>query len=485
MDRRRHQSGQTLIVVIFVTMIAAMLVLASLSWATSSVFQTASSARGDIALEAAEAGVNVYISRLVENPQYWLNYVDSTEDPRIDSTTGGTVNPGSAWTPGHAWTYPSKITTWSTLQNARFGAAKYNIRVFQDPQDANSVFVQSTATIGTATPVTKSIVAQISPESIANYQMISNASIAYGSTATTTGKIYSAQDVVHQGTAIGAIYAASQVCRNDAFGTNCTKSDATDPAFSVGGAYDSTTTPSFNDKFPTPIDFTTFTSSISNIQAAAKSTGLYLNNTANSAWMLQFLSTGQVRVYPVTNTSDPGTAIGTLGCPTTYTMPTGNAPFYVYSQQPVIIGNGNNLTDSCGQTTGARDSVVNGQVTVATPGNLYVGGNISYQGNTNSVLGLIAANNLIISQIAPSTLNWRAATLAQSGQWYTSSTTATKTAMNFTGSIATAQGGYASMFSSRTYNYDQQLQSIRPPLFPTIENSWSIQYWHEVSPPAQ
>jgi hypothetical protein len=128
--------------------------------------------------------------------------------------------------------------------------------------------------------------------------------------------------------------------------------------------------------------------------------------------------------------------------------------------------------------------VVNGQVTVATPGNLYIGGNISYASGTQSVLGLIASANLIISQFAPQTLSWRAATLAQSGQWYTDTSSATHTSMTFTGSIATAQGGYASMFASRTYNYDQILQTLRPPLFPTIENSWSIQYWHEVSPPA-
>ena len=66
MRRRRQQSGQTLIVVIFISAIAALLVIASLSWAQSSVFQTAASNRSDIALEAAEAGVQVYISRLVE-----------------------------------------------------------------------------------------------------------------------------------------------------------------------------------------------------------------------------------------------------------------------------------------------------------------------------------------------------------------------------------------------------------------------------------
>src|ERR1019366_1944663 len=199
--RATRQSGQTLIAVIFITAIAALLVLASLSWAQSSVFQTANSNREDIALEAAQAGIQVYVSRLVENPQYWLEYVDTAEAPRTNSSTGAVVAPGTAWPTGASWTYPSKIQTWQSLQNASFGQANYNIRVFPDPTDQNSVLVQSTAEVGTGPPVVRSVEAQISPDSIANYQMISNASISYGSTATTTGKIYSAQDIVHQGTA--------------------------------------------------------------------------------------------------------------------------------------------------------------------------------------------------------------------------------------------------------------------------------------------
>ncbi len=479
-----HQSGQTLIVVICITAIAALLVLASLSWAQSSIFQTANSNRQDIALEAAQAGVQVYISRLVENPQYWLSYVDTAEDPRINSSTGGTVAPGTAWPSGAKWTYVARIQTWHPLQNARFGQASYNIRVFPNPSDPTSMFVQSTAEVGTGTPVVRSVDALISPESIANYQMISNASIAYGSSATTTGKIYSARDVVHQGTAVGAIYAQHEVCRNDSSGATCLKSDATDPAFSVGGAFDSTTVPAFSDKFPTPIDFTTFTQAIGNIQAAAKATGVYENSSAVNAWEIQFLASGQVRIYPVTNTPDPGVSIGNLGCPTTVTMPSGNSPFYMYFQQPVIVGNGQNLTDACGTTTGVRDSVVNGQVTVASQSNVYIGGNISYAAGTYSVLGLVATSNMIISQFAPQNLNWRAATLAQSGQWITDTSSTTHTSMTFTGSIATANGGYASMFGTRTYNYDPVLQTLRPPLYPTLENSWAIQYWHEVSPPA-
>jgi type II secretory pathway pseudopilin PulG len=484
MRRATRQSGQTLIAVIFITAIAALLVLASLSWAQSSVFQTANSNREDIALEAAQAGVQVYVSRLVENPQYWLEDVDTAEDPRTNSSTGAVVAPGTAWPTGASWTYPSKIQTWHPLQNARFGQANYNIRVFPDPTDQNSVLVQSTAEVGTGPPVVRSVEAQISPDSIANYQMISNASISYGSTATTTGKIYSAQDVVHQGTALGAIYAEHEVCRNDSSGATCLKSDATDPAFSVGGAYDSTTTPSCSAKFPTPIDFTTFTGAISNIEAAAQATGVYENSSAVSAWEIQFQSSGHVLIFPVTNTSDPGVSIGTLGCPTSVAMPSGNAPFYMYFQQPVIVGDDQNITDACRATSGERDSVVNGQVTVASQSNLYIGGNISYASGTSSVLGLIAANNVIISQFAPQNLSWRAATLAQSGEWMTDTSSTTHSSMTFTGSIATAQGGYASMFGTRTYNYDTVLQTLRPPLFPVIENSWAVQYWHEVTPPA-
>ncbi len=73
----------------------------------------------------------------------------------------------------------------------------------------------------------------------------------------------------------------------------------------------------------------------------------------------------------------------------------------------------------------------------------------------------------------------------QNGQWRTNTGSNTHGGtMTFTGSTATADGGYASMFSNRVYNYDTTLQSLRPPLFPTIEGSWGVSYWREVTPPS-
>lgn len=483
--RRAGASGQSLIATIMITSIAALLVIASLAWARGSTSQSTRAARGDVALQAAEAGVQLYLSRIVEDPRYWRHYVDAAEDPRVNTTSGGVVAPGLAWPAGANWTYSGTSTTWVPLQDARFGRASYSLRVLPTVGDSSSITVQSTARVmpsGGKNPVVRSVQARISPLSIADFQMISNQSISYGTGATTTGKLYSAGNIVHSGTALAPLYAANLICRSSS-SLSCSGSQATNPAFQAG-AFDKTTSPSFRQKFPTPIDFSSFTEDLTDIRAAAQATGVYRTAPDATAWMVQFVGTGQVRIWKVTGaTTDLGRSIPALQCPETITLPGGNQPFFMYFEQSVIVGNGNNLTDTCRSTSGARSSVVDGQVTLATRNNVYIGNDIAYETDTDDVLGLIAAGELIIGEYSPSDLNWRAATLAQNGQWRTNTGATTKGTMTFTGSTATSDGGYASMFATRVYNYDPTLQSLRPPLFPTLEGSWQVTYWREVTPP--
>jgi len=483
--RRRMQSGQSMISVIGFTSIVALLVIASLTWARSSTNQSTRTARGDLALEAAEAGVQLYISRMVEDPRYYRRYVDTAEDPRTNTTAGGVVAPGSAWPTGNNWSYSGAPSTWIPLQNARFGQASYSLRVSPVPSDPSAVLVQSTARVmpsGGNNPIVKSVQARIQPISIADFQMISDATIVYGSSATTTGKLYSSQDIIHSGTALAPVYAKNLACRSG--GSGCSGSQATNSAFQ-GGAFDKTTTPSFSAKFPTPIDFTSFTQDISDIKAAAQATGVYRNDATANGWMVQFLSTGQVRIWKITGSSNLGVTVNQLQCPTTVTLPGGATPFYMYFEQPAVVGNGNNVTDACNATSGTRASVVDGQVTLASKTNIYIGNNISYETDGDDVLGLVAGGEMIMSENTPNSLTWRAATLAQNGQWRTNTGSTTHNGtMTFTGSTATSDGGYASMFNNRVYNYDTTLQSLRPPLFPTIEGSWGVSYWREVTPPS-
>ncbi len=56
--------------------------------------------------------------------------------------------------------------------------------------------------------------------------------------------------------------------------------------------------------------------------------------------------------------------------------------------------------------------------------------------------------------------------------------------MLYIGSQTTADGGYASMFATREYQYDDTLQRLRPPFYPILEGSWDTFYWRQVQPPA-
>jgi hypothetical protein len=485
-SRAAAQRGQSLIAVLALTSILLLLVVTSLTFARSSASQGARDARGSIALQAADAGVNQYLSRIVEDPQYYNRYVDPAEDPRVDSS-GAVFPPGSDWTPGETWTYAGSSTTWMPLQDSRFGVASYSLRITPptsgSPTGSDTVTVQSTARVqptGTTATQQRSIQAQIKPQSIADFQMISAESILYGPGATTTGKLYSAKDITHRGIAKAPVYAQNLACRSGGLG--CSSSEATSTGFE-GGAYDSTTTPAFSDVFTTPIDFSNFTSSLSTIASAAAVTPNHsFNDATAAAWLIQFLSNGTAKIWKVTGTTN-GATLGALGCPVTVALASGNAPSYFYFEQSVVVGNGNAVTDSCSSTSGARPSVVDGRITVATNSNVYIGGNISYETPGDDVLGLLSANELVITEYAPTNLSWRAATLAQNGKWRTNTGNTIRSSMVFTGSTATSDGGYASMFTTREYKYDPTLQFLRPPLFPILEGTWQTAYWREVSPP--
>lgn len=476
------QAGVSLITTMAMTGVLALLVLASLSFARSSNQQTARQGRTDIALQVADAGVNQYASRLVEDPRYYDHWVDTAEDPRIDPY-GAVHAPGTAWTPGVSWTYAGPSQTWSQIQNARFGTAAYSLRISPPASGSDLVTIQSTGQSNrdSPKPVTRSVQSQIHPSSIADFQIISNATIHYGTTATTTGKLYSAVDINHEGVAKAPAYAQHYVCSTGS-STGCSSSSRPSSVYQAG-AYDSVTNPSFQKKFPTPIDFSQFTQSLLDIKDAATTGGTAWNDPTASAWEVQFLADGRARVFKITNTSDPGQSINTMGCPATVNVPANGA---MYFEQSVIVSDATNKTDTCSATVGPRASIVNGRVTIATKGNVYIGGNISYASSGDDVLGLIAANEVIITKYTPSVLTWRAASLAQSGQWrtYQGNSDGNHSSMTYTGSQTTSDGGYASMFNTRTYQYDDTLQRLRPPFYPILEGSWNTYYWREVLPPA-
>ena len=365
------------------------------------------------------------------------------------------------------------------MQDARFGSAAYSLRITPPPVGSDLVTIEATGRTARdgAPGQFRAVQAQIHPSSIADFQMISNRSIKYGSSATTTGKLYSSEDINHQGVAEAPAYAQRRVCSHSGF--LCGNSTYTGSDVYRSGAFDSTTTPSFNEVFPTPIDFNQFTQNRLDLKDAAEADGIARNDPSASGWLVQFLSNGKVRIWRIHSSANLGHEMRGLDCPETLDVPENGA---MYFEQSVVISDGEGLTDACGGG-GQRDSVVNGRVSISTPGTIFIGGNIEY--GADSVLGLIAAQEIVITDYTPRVLVWRAATLAQGGQWRTNrgSNDGRHDSMTYIGAQATANGGYASQFLQREYQYDEVLQRLRPPFYPIIEGSWTTRYWREVTPP--
>jgi hypothetical protein len=472
--RRPGQSGQSLILVLVTCSILAVLVGTVLRQSQGTTSGTTRDARGAVALQAADAGVSRYVSRLVTDPLYWSHYVDQAEDTRLDPTDGNRAYaPGSAWPAGKTtWTYST--ASWTGIQPAtdRFGKAQYRLRI-TPPTNSDVVTIRSVGrTLGSGANVrTRQVQAQVRPGSLADFQALSNTSISYGSSATTTGKIYSANDVNHDGTAKGTVYAVDRVTGNSSF---------------EGGKYDRLTNPTTTQLYPSGVPFSQFTDDLADIKAAATSQGNLFNDATAKGWLVQLTAAGQANVWRITSGTSAGLAstlntLSTAECnsSTTYSRTINNFSVMWFTQ-PVVIGSGDNPCT----TTGALDSVVDGRVTIGSADDVYVGGNISYETSGDDTLGLIATSDLIITDYAPSTMTWRAATLAQTGQWKTNGSSGSKSSMSFTGSQAMYNGGSAPMFNSRFYNYDDTLVYQRPPLFPTIEGTWETVYWREVDPAA-
>jgi hypothetical protein len=285
--------------------------------------------------------------------------------------------------------------------------------------------------------------------------MLANADISYGSTATTYGKIYAgidshgvAHSVTHAGAAYADVYAEGSVLGS--------------PALRNGArTYGSSTIRSV---VKSPINFNDFLASLVDIQRASQAGGVFLNNPAVDGWRLTFSAAGTFTAQTCTKASgrDIAQTSPTCGVAATYSVPTNGA---IYVGQSAIVS-----------------GVVNGRVTVATNANIVIGGNLSYQAAGDDVLGLVAASDMIVAQWTPSTLSWRAATIAQSGAWRSWSNDGSHASMTFQGSTSTNLGGSMGMFQTRVYQYDDTLLYLQPPWFPTVDGAFTILLSRELAP---
>lgn len=468
--RLKRDDGFAMITVLGMIVLLSVLAFAMLDVMDGEASRSKTQVKHDTAYQAAEAGVDEYISKLIDDRLYYVHFVHPGESTRQSVASARIVAPGTTWgqADGNSWTYPRGKDNWYGSQKLANGY-EYNLEIAPPTAAQPLIHILSTGRPVGDPDVRdwRELEVMLRPSSVSDYQMFADADISYGSGATTYGKIYAGIDangvkhnVQHDGIAYGDIYAEGSISGSATMMNGAQKYDAS----------------TIRTIIKSPINFSSFLASLVDIRGAAGAGGIVEDNSAVDAWWLTFQANGQVTVQSCTKVSgrNIGDAKPTCGAATPLSIPSNGA---IYTGQPVIVS-----------------GVVNGRVTIGSASDIYVGGNLTYQQDGDDVLGLVASHSVIVAQWVPTVLTWRAATIAQSGAWrsygYDPQTRANEpnyignfrlSSMTFTGSTATYGGGSMSLFNSRVYQYDQSLVYLPPPWFPTIQDAYTVVLSREIA----
>jgi hypothetical protein len=521
--RVAEETGVALILVMFVVTLLIAVSVALPALTLSEQTRSNTSVRTSAALQAAEAGLNVYIADLTEDTGFYLDYLAAGEARRTSNGVQYPTTPGEnadanvslspSWSRTTAWTYPSDITTdpgWRAVSGSSY---QYLLEVFPDAIHPNNVRIVS---IGRPTPSGaapasdktnyRAVEGYLNALSISDFQMLSAADIGYGSTATTSGWLYATVDdsgnpasISHSGTATADLFT------EDTLSSYSGNTNLVSPA----RKYASDSSPSVRTIISAPITFSALRQSPQiapvgggqgAIQLNAASDGITLDPASNipNAWWLKFQPGGTVDVYSCTKAYGTSRYGGTTYYPVEYSEPT-----CTFVQTYILNATGEDIYST---EDVIISGTVDGQVTVYTAGggrassgdgsyatgNIVIADNISYAHPGSNVLGAVAKQNVIIACWQPqNNLSWTAATISLNGRWESDYDgglnprcgAGSKSSMTFTGSTATYNGGSMGGFNTRTYNYDPTLRYLPPPDYPQIPSAFKIMYERQIASP--
>jgi hypothetical protein len=459
--RRRlvAEDGIAMVLVVIITSFMTLLSVVLINQVRGESTRGARATWSQASFQAAEAGLDDYVAKLVDDHGYFLHYVHPAESTRSPSsgvnaphstdcsapTYSAKSTFGVAWGYSRTWTYPLGKDHWCQLPNGYY----YNLQIYPPGTAGNATTSVRIVATGrrsmTTTDDMRALESFVRPSNLADFYRFSDATVSID--AETFGKIYSNGNVVHTGTAHADIYAEGSV---------------TGPPTMVDGAqiYQNG---NFGTKIKNhPIDFSKFLVSLTDIKRAAQSGGVYLYEAGRTSWNIVFNANGTFTAAPCTG-STPEITAPSCGSSTTYNVPTNGAIF----------------TDVSAIVSGQ----VQGRVTVGSGDDVIVRDNIAPLVGGDDVLGLVAYSDLWVAQYAPAQLTWTAAVLVETNTWHSAgSSHGSGSKMTFTGSSATATGGSFTQYSSRVYSYDQNLQYLSPPWSPAVDDTYTVTFFREVKP---
>ena len=501
-NRLRREDGVAMVLVVFGVALLATLSVILVDTVTSESARSAKAVTRQSSFEAAESGLDDYIAKLADDRSYYLHWVHPAESTRQDDGSGGTsalASPsGSSPAPSTwcrdpkkkpaplAWAY---CATWNNDTNGKDhwcdlgNGFEYNLQITPPNASQLGVKVVATGRRISNTADTRIVEAVVRQSSITDFQEIADKSIGWAAGATSYGLIYSNANITWSG--------------GTAYGSNFAVGSVTGSVTWMNGAtgFDGSGSTSYTNLFAPPsplkqaIDFNTFLTSFSDIASAAGDAtggGIYLDSS-KASWRLTFNSGGTVSIEGCTSslieqsTTSPTSPTCATVAPSPRPIPTNGA---IYSDVSVIV-----------------QGTVKGRVTVATPNKIIIGGTLLYQGdsgftgpvNGQNVLGLEAMNEIVVPCWINGDLDWRAALLSENQTWGAlgngfvsgescSNSGITGNRMRHRGSSALDRGGsFSGWFDNRDYLYDDSLQYLPPPWFPTLDPNYEIVSFRELA----
>ena len=524
-----REDGIAMFTVLAMITVLTVLSVTLIDQVTAESDRASNAVKADGVYQAAEAGVNAYIAKLLDDPQYYFDYVANGEATRTLCNTysagactawgGTTYAAGSTWTQGSHWGYkpsagvPDAKNTWyagigdsggnSTLLGSadssnstmKSGYA-YDLMITPPSSSLGTKYVTIVSTgcrVVTGTPIPippgtnpcdsttpkRTVEVRIQRSTPSDYQFMWPGDVSYGDDAKTYGRVYSGGSINHTG----------QLPNGGDWGDLLSEVSVTGNPYRPTGAkfYTPSTNPSIRTLpgLSKKVDFTQFQKSLAVVKSAAAYAGTSFDNSSVGAWRFAFSATGTFQVWKCALSGgyrDPeSTAPSSCTTFGTYNVPWNGA---IYTGQTAIVG----------WNSGAN-SVISGRVTIASAVDIVVAGNIHYQseygGANDDVLGLFANNDVWMAKWAPDTLFWRAATIAQNGTWSSAACSTyrgTGSSLIFVGSTEAKTAGCATDFDNRVYASDDgsysstytALVSLFPPWSPVLNDAENTLIFHEV-----
>ena len=349
------------------------------------------------------------------------------------------------------------------------------------------------------------------PESISEFAFLVDQDLRFGSGADIQGKIYVGGDLNFRQTPVQGVvhrdaFAEGQIGNQSGYGP---------PVFASGsqGYAGSGSYPDIRTVYDDPLDFTNFWDDVELLRSVACGAGgLCLSHSQNpslglssnpTAWLLQPTVAGSLSrievsaaysnesYYCVTSEewwwlnsqSASWTTVGTFDVPD-------NGAVWV---------DGHAIMGLPGDTLQVDESFTVLAGSVGSRKNIVIGSDIIYSSGTSgtTVLGLISSDEVWVnpSSVGPDNeLTFNAAILAQGGSFQVPRSCGDSSGsillpysggvpisvLNTNGSMAILHtGDVAAHFGTRNYGFDTRFETLRPPFFPLLGDSWSFAEWRE------